>query len=510
MEDSLFIGIDIGTTGVRAAAFDGKARQRGYCYEEYSLLTDSNGKAELEPETIFGAFLKVTRGCVACVGAEKVAGIGISAQMHSLIAVDGRGKPLMNAMTWADARPAPQAARIARDFDAPALYRRTGCRVQHAAYYPAKLMWLKETCPETMKKAFKFVTIKEYILFRLFDGFVVDLTDASTTGCLDLRSFEWDDRIVGDMLELDKARFGDVVECTRALSGMKEEYASALGLSSSVPVVAGSSDGILAHIGCGSVDSETVSCSVGTSGAMRIAVDRPLLDKDGRTWCYCFTKDKWVAGGAVNNGGIVLKWFRDRRAGDLEKEIAAYGVKNAYKLFDRYVEEVAPGSDGLLFLPYIMGERSPGWHSDAEGFICGLRYAHDTRHIIRAAMEGILYNLYSIFEVLNGIEGGAGRIVANGGYVNSPTWLKMQADVFNRDIVVSTVGEAATWGAAYTAMVGVGAESGFDGIRQSFETNLTFHPDVNTHNIYMECYDRFRKLYDILVDRTGSVSSQKV
>lgn len=499
---TVFIGMDIGTTGVRAAIFTAEGKGRGYRYQEYPLMSDTAGKAELDPETIWESFLDVMKEAARqCkINGDRIEGIGISSQMHSMVAVDRHGNPLTNIITWADNRPAQETGRIAEQFNCGAFYQKTGCRIHHPAYYPAKILWLKRAEPDIAAKVFKYLTIKEYILYKLYDEFVIDMTDASATACYNLKTFRWDNEILRDVIGIQESQLGNVVDCTHVMTGMKKEIASQIGIDPSVPMVIGSGDGIMANLGCGGIDSTTMSCTIGTSGALRIAVDKPLLDEQMRTWCYCFTKNKWVAGGAVNDGGIALKWFRDQLKGPYEQDFDAYHVKNVYQLFDAYVQEIEIGSDGLFFLPFLTGERSPGWHPNASASVYGLKYAHDKRHFIRSAMEGVLYNMYSIFEVLSGIDSHVERIIANGGYVNSKVWLQMQADIFNREIFISQNSEAAAWGAAFTAMVAVGAADGFESIKQETDDRCRIIPDEANHQTYRKLYRKFRELYGTLID----------
>jgi gluconokinase len=506
MPEALFIGIDIGTTGIRAAVFDLDGKQKGYCYQEYPLISNAEGIAELDPETIFQSFIKVTKNAIAQnnLSGGAIEGIGISAQMHSLLTVDKEGKCLTNVMTWADSRSILDADHIGENLDFRTLYQKTGCRVQHPIYPLSKLLWLQRCKPETFEETYKFVSIKEYILFRLYGEYVIDITDASTTGCFNIHKFDWDDDILKDILKVSREKFGEAVECTYILKGMKNEYAQAIGLRATVPMVIGSGDGIMANLGCGGIDNTTMSCTIGTSGALRIAVDKPLLDDCQRTWCYCFTKDQWVAGGAVNNGGIVLKWIRDQYREQFDKDVAVYKVKNVYQLFDKYIDEVQPGSNGLLFLPYLTGERSPGWHTDASAYICGIKITHDKRHFIRAAMEGVLYNMYSILEIIESIGGNTKRIIANGGYINSQIWLQMQADIFNREILVSPIGEASAWGAAYTAMVAVGAKKGFNEISHQCHFSKVIQPKAENHVIYQDSYQKYKELYNMLIEKKSN------
>ena len=307
--NELYMGIDIGTPGVRAALFDADGRQVSIEYREYPMICTQPGMYELYTFVVFSAFLEVAGKCVENSGAasSRIQAIGLSTQLFSFLAVDGNGNCLTNLITLADNRSLEQTEAISRTFDCASLYNATGCRVQHPMYPLSKILWLKETQPDTFMRAYKFVSIKEYINFKLFGGFYIDYTDASASACFNIHSFDWDDNIVSNVLGLRKDMLREPVECTYTLKGMRNEYAAVMGIREDIPVAIGSGDGILANAGCGVFDDTVMSCTVGTSGALRIAVGSPLLDEWQRTWCYCFTKDTWVAGGAVNNGGIVLK-----------------------------------------------------------------------------------------------------------------------------------------------------------------------------------------------------------
>lgn len=501
MKYQLFMGVDIGTSGVRAALFDRDGRQVCLYHKEYPLLCSGQGAAELEPEDVLESLVEVVGLCTKSYPPEKadIEAIGLSTQMHSFLAVDRDGNCLTRVMTWADTRPKKQGEHIGKNFDFVHLYERTGCRVQHPMYPLSKILWLKEEQPEIYEKADKFVTIKEYILYRLFGEFVIDITDASATGCFNIHKFQWDEEILGDIIKTGSSRFGKPVECTYVLKNMRAGYAERMGVREDIPVVAGSGDGIMANVGCGVFDDRAMSSTIGTSGALRIAVDKPLADPRQGTWCYCFTRDTWVAGGAINNGGIVLRWLRDEFRQQYEYEMRAAGEKSIYGLFDRYAAETAAGSEGLFFLPYLAGERSPGWNADAKGTIHGLRLFHGKKHLIRAAMEGVIYKMFSVYEAIARLNGNVERIMGNGGYVNSDIWLQIQADVFNKEIAVAGIGEAAVFGAAYTAMAAVGAVKNLKQPLPAMQPSRIVKPIEENARVYKEAYKNYRRLYSVLV-----------
>lgn len=463
---------------------------------ECSLMASSGGRAEIDPEFVFHSCLQVMGNCVknSPAGKYKPAGVGISCHMHSLMLADREGKPLTNLMTWADNRAAAEAGYIAENFDAGDLYARTGCRVQHPLYPLSKLLWFKRNEPETFRAAYKYITIKEYIVFRLFGLYAVDYTLASCQGYYNIHTQKWDSRILGDILGITAEKLSEVVECTHVFRGFRPEYESVLGMSSDTPFVVGSGDGIMANIGCGVCDGTSFSSTIGTSGAIRTAVDKPLLDPLQRTWCYSFTKDMWVAGGAINNGGIILKWLREEFRQQFEYD-AADG-ESIYALFDRFAGGIPAGSEGLVFLPYLTGERCPDWNANARGLMYGLGYTHGRKHIIRAAMEGVMYRLFSVYEVLSGLGNSAARIMANGGYARSELWLQIQADLFNREVLISGVTEASALGAAYTAMLALGAVGDIKAGLPAMEPRKAIGPIKENTGVYRQMYDTAMRIYN--------------
>ncbi len=497
----VYIGADIGTSGVRAAAFDLSGEQIGFDYQEYNMICKEGGAVELSPEEIYKSFVDVIRGCVkkGRINPAGIQAVGLSAQMHSFMCVDKDGAPLTNLLPWADRRSLEESRLLEEEFDCHYFYRKTGCRFEHPIYHISKIRWFQKHQPELFEKVYKIVSIKEYILYKLFGEYLIDITDASTTAYFNIHTFQWDDEILSHVLHVKPERFGEPVDCNHVFNGLKQADASAMGILEGTPFVIGSGDGILANVGCGGVDNKTMSCTIGTSGALRIAVDKPVFDSKERTWCYCFTKNQWVAGGAINNGGIVLKWFRDQYRTEFTEEAKRMGLSNIYGLFDRYVAQISPGSDGLLFLPYLTGERSPGWHAEAKGHISGLTLMHDKRHIIRAAMEGVIFNLYSLFEVIRKMNGEVDSVIANGGYVNSSEWLQIHADIFNTEVKVAPVGEASVYGAAFTAMVAMGEVEGYHDLLSNSVPTKRILPDPNNRQIYANAYKEFKRLYDKLI-----------
>jgi gluconokinase len=500
MSGELFMGVDIGTSGVRAAVFDINGRQLALHYKEYPMICSEQGMGEVEPDRIFDSFLEVVRKCVE-TGLDiqkKLVSIGLSTQLFSFIALGKDGECLTNVVTWADTRSKNQAEATGKQFDAYDLYARTGCRPDHPMYPLSKILWLKNEKKGIFNKAARFITIKGYILYKLFGVLAIDITDASTMGYFNIHHFKWDEYILDKVIEIDGDMLPQPVDCVHVFRGMNREYAEIMDIRPDMPVVAGSGDGMLANVGVGVFDNTAMSCTIGTSGALRIAVKKPLLDPAQSTWCYCFTRDTWVAGGAINNGGIVLKWLRDSFRNQFEADVDSYRTDGIYKLFDNFAEEIPVGCEGLVFLPYLTGERSPNWNTNAVGTLHGLKLFHTRKHIVRAAMEAVMYRMYSVYEAVTRVSDNVRQIRANGGYVKSDIWLRMQAGIFNKEIAVTGVAEAAAFGAAYMSMYASGAIDNLNTELPCMSPVKVYRPNGQDAEKYAEMYGKFKQLYERL------------
>ena len=496
----IFMGVDLGTSSLKAGVFDSEGKEIGFSSVKTSIICSSPGMAELDPEKIFQSFLDIVKQCVekSKISVNNLEAIGLSSQMHSIIAIDSQGNCITNAIIWADTRAKNQADSLKEKFDYEKMSFNTGCKVMHPAYPLSKILWLKENKPNLYQKIYKFITIKEYVLLRLFGDFFIDYSDASSTGCFNIHSFKWDDYIMENVLGIKPDKFGEPIECTYALKNIKKEYADYMGLKCNTVFIIGSTDGVLANFGSGVFDDNSVSCTIGTSGAIRVTANKPIIDPLQRTWCYYFGKGIWVAGGAINNGGLVLKWLGNLFEKQLEHEIELFDSKNIFKLFDHYASQVGPGSNGLIFLPFLTGERSPNWNANALGIIYGLTLTHGKKHIIRSAMEGVIYNIFSVYEVMIKLNKNVNKIKASGGYSHSDIWLQIQADVFNKNIETLNINDTAVLGASYIAMLATGFISSFKKGLSVMKPYKIIKPIKENVEIYEKAYKKFDELNSLL------------
>jgi gluconokinase len=494
MSDSYFIGVDVGTTSTKAIVFSATGEMKSISNRGYPIGVPRAGWAEQDPEEIFTDMLLAVREAVrqANIAKSAIAAIGFSGAMHSLIAVNADGQPLTAAIIWADNRSIEQTTRLKQDGTGQALYLRTGTPI-HPMSPLTKLRWMREEAVETFQQTARFISIKEYIFYKLFDRFIVDYSIASATGLFNLKQQQWDAAAL-DYVGISSDRLSELVPTTHILTGIKREYAETMGIDANTPIVIGASDGVLANLGVGAINPRQIAITLGTSGAVRTVVPIPLTDPQGRTFCYALTEDHWVIGGPSNNGGIVLRWLRDEFC-HTEIALAKQMGADPYEVMIKAASEIALGADGLICLPFLSGERAPYWNAEARGIFFGVGLHHHRAHFIRAVLEGILFSVYSINLALQDLVNTAEEIRASGGFARSGIWLQMAADVFGYDVVVPQVYEGSGFGAAVLAMVAVGQLSQLEEVESLIQAGDRYHPNRDYTRRYHQLFEIYDRLY---------------
>jgi gluconokinase len=331
------------------------------------------------------------------------------------------------------------------------------------------------------------------VLLQLFGERVVDLSIASATGLLNLENRDWDDEVLA-MLGVAREALSPVVPTTYLLSpdpGALE----ALGLDADTTVVVGANDGVLANLGAGAITQGVAACSIGTSGAVRVTTSAPKIDPHGRLFCYALTDDHWVVGGAINNGGILLRWVRDELFPDVAEEARARKVEPYEALID-LAEGVGPGAGGLVLLPYLLGERAPHWSGLPRGVLFGLRREHRRGHIVRAVLEGVVFQLYSVVKLLvdAGIE--VDEFRASGGAIASSLWRQILADVFGTAVTTPVRAQGSAFGAVLLGMHAVGQLPDLADATAHVELAERHEPQPENTRLYHELHELFERLYD--------------
>lgn len=500
------IAVDIGTTATKTLAIDAAGRILASHSIDYPLLTPKPGYAEQDPEQLLAAVVAGVRAVIdrSGIAPGQVKCVSFSSAMHSLIGIDRDLKPITPCMTWADQRSAAVAERLKKDGSGFALYRATGTPI-HPMSPLIKLIWLKENEPDLHSRAHRWVGIKEYVFAKFFGRCVIDYSMASATGLFDLERLDWHDGALA-AAGLTPERLSEPVPTTFALTGLNAEYAEAMGIRPDTPFVVGASDGVLANLGAGAIEPGITAVTIGTSGAVRAVVDAPTFDPAGRLFCYALTEQLWVIGGAVNNGGIALRWARDRLFA-AEAEEARRAGEEPYDRLIALAQTAPLGAGGLLFLPLLTGERAPYWNANARGVFFGLSLHHEKRHMLRAVMEGVMLQVDAVARLLEQAGGKAREVRASGGFARSAFWRQMLADVLGTPVRVTQTVDSSGLGAAWLGLYAIGAEPDLAAISRwvKFEAAGLHEPDPAAHVKYRKLSELSRSVYEGLKDRFDDI-----
>ncbi|WP_353183939.1 gluconokinase [Parapedobacter lycopersici] len=491
------IGVDIGTSGTKTVAFDMKGDVLRTDHVTYPILNPQPHYFEQDPEVLFEAVIRAIGQTVQGVNRQTgnnsdLLGVGFSSAMHGIIAMDKQGIPLTHCIIWTDTRATAFASQLSDTPEGSAIYRATGTPI-HPMSPLCKLGWMRMHLPAVHAAAYKFISVKEYVFLRLFGRYVIDESIASATGLFDIHQFNWHPAAL-EIAGISADRLAEPVPITYCMEGMDEHLAARMGIAEDVPFVIGGSDGCLANLGADVIQPGAAAVTIGTSGAVRMTSDRPRTDDKARTFSYVLTRELHVLGGAVNNGGIVLQWFKDSfEPAAVSSDAAFHGLMDA-------AAGVPAGSEGLLFLPYLTGERSPHWNAEAKGMFFGVQLHHRKAHFVRALLEGVIFGVYSVGRVLEEITGPIHTIHANGGFAYSSLWLQVLADVFDRPVHVRKNVEAAARGAYVTVLNALGKRSTFIDIADQPPPSEIILPSPARHEVYRVNFERFERLYDKVKD----------
>lgn len=436
----VIIGLDVGTTAAKAVAFGLRSEWQHAAVREYPLLQPSPGWQVQDLDTVLAAAAAALTEAVAAADGAEVAAICVSSAMHGLIALDSICRPLTPLLTWADARAGEQARALRRSGRATELHRRTGTPV-HPMTPLTKLIWFAEHDPQVCARARWWVGLKDYLLHWLTGTLVTELSSASGTGMMDLERRAWSPSEVA-LAGISDAQLPPILATTATL-GLSASCASRVGLPVGTPVVVGAGDGPLGNLGTGAMTPGTAGLSLGTSGAVRVVLPRPTVDPRGSLFCYALTEDAWVTGGAVSNGGIVVRWAGWSLAPDLAPTPGAAGDRAILDL----AASVPAGSDGLIMLPYLLAERAPLWDPDLPGAYLGLRRGHTRAHLVRAAVEGVALQLALIVDQLHQLQP-VTSLRVSGGTFRSPFWGRIIAAMVDRPLHAVSSAEGSALGAA--------------------------------------------------------------
>ncbi|GAB2844725.1 FGGY family carbohydrate kinase [Actinocorallia aurea] len=437
--DGVVIGLDVGTTAVKAVAFGPGDRR-------HAVVRESGGGVTQDPERLAADVIVALGECATAVRGERVLAVAVGTAMHGLLALDAAARPLTPLLTWADDRAAAQAWRLHRSGQAAELHRASGTPV-HPMAPLAKLLWFREEDRDLWSRTRWWAGLKDFVLMRLTGRLVTELSSASGTGLLCLAARGWNHgalRVAG----IGEEHLPPILPTT-ALLELSAQAARATGLPAGTPVVAGAGDGPLGNLGTGAMARGVAGLSLGTSGAVRTVLPEPFADAEGRLFSYALTDEAWVVGAAVSNGGSVVRWAGELLAADLPP-----GEVRDTALLE-LAERVPPGADGLVMLPYLLPERAPLWQPELSGGYAGLTHRHSRGHLVRAAIEGVALRLAEIVEDLERV-GPISSVRATGGAFRAPLWRRVVAAMVDRPTAFVSAAEGTALGAAALGLHALG------------------------------------------------------
>jgi xylulokinase len=501
------IGIDVGTTGAKTILIDQRGDLVASSLEEYPLHTPRPKWAEQDPADWWRATVNSIKNVLAQsrVKPDDVKGLGLSGQMHGLVLIDKDHNVLRPAILWCDVRTTEQCHYITEKVGKDLLVRST-CNPALEGFTAPKVIWVRDNEPEIYEKAFKMMLPKDYVRFLLTGEIASEVSDAAGTILFDVRNREWS-REVLDKLEISPDLMPPCYESIDVCGRITPKVAEMTGLKPGTPVVGGGADNACTAVGNGIVVTGKTSASIGTSGTMLTPTDTPEVDPDLRahTFCHC-VPHKWYIMGVMLSAGGAFRWFRDT-LGDKEIEQAKEKGIDPYEILTEEAAKVEPGCEGLVFLPYLIGERTPHGDANAKGVFFGLTLRHKKEHIVRSVMEGVTFGMRDSLEIIRGLGLNVGQITATGGGARSDLWRQMQADIYGAEVVTINIAEGPAFGAAILA--GVGAEV-YNSIQEAtseiVKVTSKTQPIKDNVKVYEEYYQIYRSLYPALKPEFDNVS----
>ncbi len=498
------IGIDVGTSSAKAILIDESGNVLATEAPEYEFVTPKPLWAESNPEDWWSATVASIRSILeeSGVAAEEVSGLGLTGQMHGLVMLDRAGEVLRPCIMWNDQRTGEQCASLTEKVGQSKVIELTGNPVLPGFTAP-KVLWVEENEPETYAKTAKVILPKDYIRYRLSGEFYSDVSDASGTSFLDVAGRCWSEEMLS-AANVPRDWLPEVTESPVASTKVNGEAAGITGLSEGLPIVAGAGDQAAQAVGCGIVREGVISVTLGTSGVVFAHSDEYRVEPEGRLHAFCHAvPDKWHLMGVMLSAAGSFQWYRNTLGGEEMARERETG-EDAYDLLTAGAAKIEAGSEGLIFLPYLSGERTPHPDPNAKGVFFGLTLRHTKAHMTRAVLEGVTFGLKDSLELMRGLGTGIDKIVASGGGAKSALWKQMLADVFDGRIVLVNATEGAAYGAALLAGVGCGIfpsveEACSAAIKETEETT----PGAD-RSVYSEVYPRYRKLYPLLKEEFRS------
>ncbi len=489
----LILTLDVGTSSTRAMLFDRHARPVTGIIAQVAnqLRTTAGGGAEFDPADILAGVVTVIDQVLDLAGslAKQITGVATDTFVTNIVGIDAVGRALTPVFTYADTRCAPDAAALRQEFDLTSVYHRTGCRI-HSSYLPARFRWLERTHPDWLKAAAHWVSVGEYLMSEFLGQRLVSYSVASWTGLLNRNHLKWDEEWLSH-LPIDTRQLSPLTDVDRPLGGLRRKWAKRWPALKNVLWFPAVGDGAAANLGSGCQTPQRVALTIGTTGAMRVVLHENIAGLPEGLWCYRIDRQRALLGGATSEGGNLFAWLTNTLQLPPQPQL------------EQELSRLKPAAHGLIFLPFVAGERAPGWHDEARASLIG--FGQNTRpiEILRAGLEGVAYRFALIHERITPHLPPNHQIIASGGgLLSSPTWLQIMADVLGRPLIASTIKEATSRGAALLALEALGYT-----VDEPVDPGKTYQPNLAHRARYDQALKGQLKAYQVFVDRDETATS---
>ena len=485
------LGIDLGTSAVKAVIIDEVGQVLGTGTREIPMETPAPNRAEQDPEAWWSNTVKAVRQARHEAGTDDIAAIGLDGHMHGGALLDADHRPLGRAITWADQRTAAIIPELEDEIGVETFLSIAGTRPA-AGFMGPTIAWLRRHEPDRLDATAMFVLPKDYLRLCMTGAAATDVSDASATAMFDVAARTWSAELCG-RLGVPSHILPPLMESSQVAGGLTESAAAELGLRAGIPIAAGSADQCAQATANGLIDPGNGSVTLGTGGQILVATDRPMPDPEGRIHTFCHAApERWYQLGATLSAGMSLRWLRDR---------LRLQTENPYASLDRLAADVAAGTEGLIFLPYLVGERSPIMDPSATGAFIGLTLGHHRAHLARAVLEGVACSLRATRDAVLDAGGRCDSWLATGNGLASPLWRSILADVFGEPLAYVDAPERTGVGAALIGGIAAGTYASYAEAGEAARPPLKVtDPDAERTAVYDEVYARYSRLSALLVE----------
>ncbi|MFV0441952.1 MAG: xylulokinase [Planctomycetaceae bacterium] len=497
---SVFLGIDIGTSGTKTLAMQEDGKILAQTTVTYPLHSPKPGWSEQNPEDWWNATAMSVQRVMsqAHLKPGEISGIGLSGQMHGSVFLDRSHTVIRPALLWNDQRTAAECVEIEKAAGGRKKLIQLVANPALTGFTAPKILWLRNNEPKNFKRCVQVLLPKDYIRYRMTGEFATEVSDASGTLLLDVKKRNWSTKLLS-LLQLDKELLPRVYESEEVSGKLSETAAGVLGLDAGVPVVGGGGDQAASAIGNGIVKSGIISATMGTSGVVFAHSDEVQIDPEGRVHTFCHAvRDKWHVMGVVLSAGGSLQWYRNQ-LGQLEVAEAQRLRSDAYEMLTRQASDAPVGSEGLYFLPYLTGERTPHADPYARAAWIGMSLRHSRSHLVRSVMEGATYAMRDCLEIIQGIHIPVKEIRLSGGGARSPFWRQMQADIYGKPVCTINAEEGPAYGVALLAATGTGRyKNVVEACKATIQVVSETKPIAENKKAYNNFYPQYGSLYQSL------------